>query len=230
MRRLFVHIPKNGGMSIRKTPFYRNQVLIASPPNHKDMVYSANVHTTMQKHGDADGYEHARLRDWRKDLRENFKALAIVRNPWSRVVSRYEFARKVIEREPSSHVYHNYDYADISSFESFLEERHRWGDTEYMWHRAVRGWYPAMDHVIDETGKVGCDILRFEHMNEELPLYFKSMEQVEHRNITGYDQSTYKDYYNDSTIQIVADWYKRDIDYWGFDFDTPATKKTFFKR
>ena len=22
------------------------------------------------------------------------------------------------------------------------------------------------------------------------------------------------------TIQIIADWYKKDIDYWGFDFDT----------
>lgn len=223
--KLFVHIPKNGGMSIRKTPFYRSQVMIATPNNHKDMVYTSKVHKVMQENKDADGFEHARLRDWNMGLRQKYRAFAIVRNPWSRVVSRYEFARKVIYREQNQPE----DYIDCSSFEAFLETRHIWGNKEYFWHRAVRGWYPAMEHVIDERGKVACDILRFEHMNEELPLYFSSLNKIEHRNITGYDQSTYKDYYNDSTIQIVADWYKRDIDYWGFDFDTSATRKTIFK-
>jgi hypothetical protein len=42
--------------------------------------------------------------------------------------------------------------------------------------------------------------------------------------VTGYKQSTYTDYYNDKTIQIVADWYKKDIDYWGFDFDSAAQR------
>ena len=36
--------------------------------------------------------------------------------------------------------------------------------------------------------------------------------------------SNYKDLYTKNTIQLIADWYKKDIDYWGFDFDTPATK------
>ena len=27
-------------------------------------------------------------------------------------------------------------------------------------------------------------------------------------------------------INISADWYKKDIDYWGFDFDTGAQKNT----
>ena len=227
--KLFVHIPKNGGMSIRKTPAFRNQVILAFPQNHVDLEYSIKVRETMQRHGDADGFEHARLRDWNKELRSKHTAFAIVRNPWARVVSRYEFARKVILRDTGSNVYQNEDYADISSFEAFLEERHKWGGVEYMWHRAVRGWYPAMDHVIDEKGKVACDILRFEHMNEEVSTYFMTMSKVGHNNITGYDQSTYKNYYDDNTIQIVADWYQKDIDQWGFDFDTSATKNTLFK-
>jgi hypothetical protein len=40
---------------------------------------------------------------------------------------------------------------------------------------------------------------------------------------TGHGLS-YKDIYTKETIQIIADWYKKDIDYWGFDFDTPATR------
>ena len=37
-----------------------------------------------------------------------------------------------------------------------------------------------------------------------------------------------KDYYTEKTIQIVADWYQKDIDYWGFDFDSSATKNYYF--
>ena len=100
----------------------------------------------------------------------------------------------------------------------------------------VRGWYPAFDHVSDEKGeKVKCDILRFEHYNEDTKLYLGLLQNPNPRNVTrvvpndyghtGYGRS-YKDIYTKEkeTVQIVADWYKKDIDYWGFDFDTPATR------
>ena len=34
----------------------------------------------------------------------------------------------------------------------------------------------------------------------------------------------YKELYNDKQIQLVADLFSEDIDHWGFDFDTGATK------
>lgn len=217
---MFVHIPKNGGMTIRKTPELRNKVLLASPQYHVSPDYTRSMNDTMQLYGEHHGNEHARWRDWHPQVRENLKAVAIVRNPWSRVVSRYEFARLVIytqKKQPES-------YVDCTSFEAFLESRHEWGNKKYFWHRAIRGWYPALDHVIDESGKVRCDILRFENYADDVKQYFGTLTNPRARNRTGYDQSTYKSYYNDKTIQIVADWYKRDIDHWGFDFDTSATR------
>ena len=44
------------------------------------------------------------------------------------------------------------------------------------------------------------------------------------RNVTGLNKGKYQDVYNKKTIQIVADWYKKDIDYWGYDFDSGPTK------
>jgi hypothetical protein len=138
------------------------------------------------------------------------------------------FAKKVMEYEGTQPE----GYADTSSFEAFLEERHKWGGVEYMWHRAIRGWYNAYDHVSDEEGNNRCDILRFENYNEDVKLYFRLLSNPKPRNITrvpndkgktGYGTS-YKDIYNEETIQIVADWYQKDIDYWGFDFDTGATR------
>jgi hypothetical protein len=36
------------------------------------------------------------------------------------------------------------------------------------------------------------------------------------------------DVYSPKTIQIVADWYQKDIVTWGFDFDTGAKKNTIY--
>ena len=98
-----------------------------------------------------------------------------------------------------------------------------------MLHRAVRGWYPAYDYVSDSKDNVRCDILRLEHIDEELPKYFGFEKMhLRPRNVTGYKKD-YKDFYTKETIQIVADWYKKDIDYFGFDFDTGATRNLYYE-
>lgn len=230
-KKMFVHIPKNGGMSIRKSPEIRPKIIIASKGNHKSSQYTKNVKETMDKNKEHHGFEHARWRDWNEDARNTLQAFAIVRNPWDRVVSRYLFARKVMFHEQTQPK----DYIDASSFENFLETRHEWADKEYFWHRAIKGWYPALDHVTDENGRVRCDMMRFEHYDEDISKYFglPSNHVVAPRNVTrtekGGEQNTgwgldYKSLYTEQTIQIVADWYKKDIDYWGFDFDTAATR------
>ena len=86
------------------------------------------------------------------------------------------------------------------------------------------GWYPALDHVVDDNGKVRCDILRTENLNEDLESYFGFPRMSRRRNVTALNKGSYQDLYNKETTQIVADWYKADIDYWGFDFDTAAQK------
>ena len=225
--RMFVHIPKNGGMTIRKHPDIRPKVLLGTPDNLKSAQYAKAVLAKMDSTKDHAGYEHARWRDWKQDIKDKVRAFAIVRNPWDRVMSRYVFAKKIMEYEENQPK----DYADVSSFEAFLEERHKWGGQEYMWHRAVRGWYPAFDHVSDEEGHCRCDILRFEHYNDDVKSYFGLLTDPPPRNVTrgpnrpkSGDGLYYKDIYTDKTIQIIADWYKTDIDYWGFDFDTGATR------
>lgn len=228
--KLFIHIPKNGGMTIRRNAELRKMIIPCTPNHHKNREYTKGLEEKMRQTGDDMGYEHARWRDIKPEIRDHYRAFAIVRNPWSRVVSRYFFAKKVIEVEKDSNVYGQKDYADVSSFEAFLEERHKWGGEEYMWHRAVRGWYPAYDHVCDKDGKVRCDILRFENYNEDVKDYFGVLFNPEPRNVTNLHKGTYQEMYTDKTIQIIADWYKKDIDHWGFDFDTGARKNCWNER
>jgi len=219
-KKIFVHIPKNAGMTIRHSTFLKDKILVNGAQTHKSREYTNGLLETMKKTGDHHGIEHARWIDLKPKYTSAHKAFAVIRNPWDRVVSRYFFAKKVIEVEKKQ----TSEYADTSSFEAFLEERHKWGDKEYMWHRAVRGWYPAVDHVTDSNGKLKCDMLRLEHLNKDLIAYFKIPMMSRPRNVTAMNKGTYKDMYNKETIQIIADWYKKDIDMWGFDFDSGPTK------
>jgi len=211
-------------MTIRRSPLIRVQA--AQEWTHHSPEYTHNLKAKMRETNDHPGIEHARFKDLNIFLwKGKYRPFAIVRNPWDRVVSRYFFAKKVIEVEkkvPKS-------YADVSSFEAFLEERHKWGNEPYMWHRAVRGWYPAFDHVVDPTtGKIaGCvDILRFESYNDDFRDYFKVLATPQARNVTALNKGSYKDIYNSKTIQIVADWYSKDIETWGYDFDSGPTRNT----
>lgn len=223
MRKLFIHIPKNAGMTIRKSNLLAHKIIPAGAPNHKNATYTRAVRDKMNSLGDHHGYEHARWIDL-SDTAKQIPAFAVVRNPWDRVVSRYFFAKKVIEVEKKAPA----DYADVSSFEAFLEERHKWGAEQYMWHRAVRGWYSAFDYVTDEFGNIKCDILRFENLEEDLCKYFNLKEMSRPRNVTALNPGSYKDIYTKETIQIVADWYLEDIETWGYDFDSGPSKNTFY--
>jgi len=217
---LFIHIPKNAGMTIRRSPELMSQIVTAGTKLHKSKNYSASVKHKMDSLGDHHGFEHARYRDLNQPLVSTMRAFAVVRNPWDRVVSRYFFAKKVIEVEKKV----DKSYADVSSFEAFLEERHKWGNEKYMWHRAIRGWYPAFDYVVDDSNTVCCDILRFEKMDDDLVSYFNLLSPPNRRNVTALNKGSYKDLYNEKTIQIIGDWYKKDIDYWGYDFDSGPTR------
>jgi hypothetical protein len=224
MSKLFIHIPKNAGMTIRRSPLLNGKIAVAGTSVHKSKEYSQAVLDRMNSLGDHHGFEHARWRDVHPQVTKGNTCFAVVRNPWDRVVSRYFFAKKVIEVEKKVAS----SYADVSSFEAFLEERHKWGNEEYMWHRAVRGWYPAFDHVTDEDGNVRCDILRFENLNADLCKYFKLSKMSEARNVTALNKGTYQDLYTPQTIQTVADWYQKDIDAWGYDFGTGPTRNTYY--
>ena len=99
VKRLFVHIPKNAGMTIRRSPQLRDKIILSTPAVHKNQAYTNGVLNQMNKIGDHHGFEHARWRDLNPAMTSGHDAFAIVRNPWDRVASRYFFAQKVIYHE-----------------------------------------------------------------------------------------------------------------------------------
>lgn len=223
MKPIFIHIPKNAGMTIRhhqSTSIKYIQPVLESMVNNDSLIdFRSTMRTWGFTHPTHSNTQHTRWLDLKPEFKNRI-AFAVIRNPWDRVVSRYFFAKKVIEVEKK----HDKSLADVSSFEAFLEERHKYGNIPYLWNRAVHGWFPATTHVCDEEGILKCDMLRFCHLNNDVCAYLGLKQMSRARNVTALNKGTYMDMYNDKTIQIVADWYASDIEMWGFDFDTGATR------
>ncbi|MBO6891891.1 MAG: sulfotransferase family 2 domain-containing protein [Roseibium sp.] len=221
-KRLFIHIPKNGGMAIREAAQLDGTLVIANRRRLKSRKYADGLKNHMAKTGGNPGYEHARLRDVDLSVRKATRAFAIVRNPWSRTVSRFKFSLQTRDHGTQKPAF------TPDAFETFLEERHVWGNEAYFWHRAVSGWYPQQDYVVDERGEIAVDLLRQEHLSREIQTYLGFEGELNRRNVSKASSADYRDLYTPRTIQIVADWYGVDIDRFGFDFDTPATRNTLF--
>ncbi len=205
---LFVHIPKTGGMSIRRG--IPTRIITASGGNHISMAYTNAVAATMARDGEHHGFEHARIRDWSPKLLAQHPAVAIVRNPWERVVSRYLFARIAKDRSGNQ------------SFAEFLQERLVYGGRKYYWHRAIRGWYPQSDYVTDPDGRVLVSCLRFG--TDDYMSYFELKDPLPKRNVSNTTGLDYREFYSPALIDLVGEWYESDIDLFGFQFDTGATR------
>jgi hypothetical protein len=221
-RWIFIHIPKNAGVSVRKSPHLAGKLISAERYFHKSRAYTQAVEACMSEAGAHHGHQHARWRDLDPKVTSRLQAVAVVRNPWARTYSRWRFARYAEVQGKGGGAYENV------SFEEFLEERHVYGDRDYYWHRAVRGWFPQRDYVTDEAGNLVVDLLRFEALDDESTRYFDLPEPVRKRNVTRAEHEDYRQAYSERMIDIIADWYREDIETFGFDFDTPATRNTVF--
>ena len=219
---LFVHIPKNAGVAVKKSPMLQRRLVATEPWFYRSGEYYRKLLATMKADNQHHGIHHARLRDVHSRVRAKLQPVAVIRNPWARVVSRYRFALDTVYGDDAS------GQNPPPSFEEFLEQRHQYGGKQFYWHRAVHGWYPQHDYVVGDTGEIEAHLLRHEHLEQEMQQYFGFRQEVRPRNVTHGKSSPYQEYYDTRTIQIVADWYSKDIEVFGFEFDRTATKNFFF--
>ncbi len=88
----------------------------------------------------------------------------------------------------------------------------------------MNSWFNQLEWITDDHGQVRCDCLRLERLEKDLELYFGEHLHVPRENITKYRYS-YRDMYSDKSAALIAETFARDIEYFGFGFDGPATRK-----
>jgi hypothetical protein len=194
----FIHIPKNGGTSIA------------------DWIIEHRKNANIIKF-----WNHEKLSDLSDVSDLGFK-FGVVRNPWDRLVSIYHYLPKMNQHAVGEHV-------DIDLAQQWMLETNGWKVT-----------YPNFDQWIEnfpsykltncslwtamtqqhEWFNPGVDlIIRLENIQEDfkkIQELFYSDDPLTVSNIT--QRNKYQDYYNSKTKDLVASWFREDINLFSYEF------------
>tara|TARA_Y100000361_G_C11101952_1_gene312435 strand:+ start:405 stop:1001 length:597 start_codon:yes stop_codon:yes gene_type:complete len=189
---LFIHLPKCGGVAVRK---------ILNKEN-------VNLHC----------YNHTEYDKIPKNIIEQSFIFTFIRNPWDRIVSLYFFWKQ----QDKNHRFYHSDKKQVDyinkldmSFKDFTKEivnkKSIFYEKRHL-HPYIGHFFPTAD-CIDFIG-------RFENFQQDFNIICDKIgiphQQLPHKNKSRHKH--YTEYYDDKTRQIVAEIYSRDIEHFGYKF------------
>ena len=189
---IFIHIPKTGGSSI-------NTVL----RGHGGLSLFGDVPKGERRNGQPGHYHHFRWHEVKNhvdpEVWRNYFKFAVVRNPWDRVVSWFEY-HKVTKSNTERKM----------TFDQWVRKRP--GPQMYR-------------HTHDKAGMLLTlkldAVLRYENYAEDLSVLWERLnvrvDKMPHIKKT--ERRPYQEYYNDEQRQLIADHYVHDIELFGYTFD-----------
>ena len=134
----------------------------------------------------------------------------VVRNPWDKVVSHYEYRRKKNKTEIASRHVSFSDWVKMT----YGEEK------QPFYYNNPRSFQQQVDWLKDAEGKISMDFIgKFESINEDFNHIRKVIgldATLPHLNAS--TRASYQSYYDDETRDIVAHWFREDIDQFGYRF------------
>ncbi len=192
---IFVHIPKTAGNSVSHV---LNQL-----PRESD-----NLSPKISKHAKA--FEIKYLLG--EELWEQYFSFAFVRNPWSLMVSCYHWWLQKA-KDIKYHSGKAKQVAAMKDFNEFMQSKfgrkminERYGN--------MFDWISENNKIIvDYVGKLETIEKDWEHICEQLKI-----KQMPLPHINKSKHRDYRKYYNDESIQIVAERFKKTIDLFDYSF------------
>ena len=202
---VFVHIQKTGGLTV-------DRLLNERIPDLRRIG---------ARHGFASlGMDE--LNDW-----DEYFKFAFVRNPWDRLVSWYSMVT-TMPREGNE--LWRYVHDNSSTFEEFIYNCTDEVEIKDGVHYSFA--YNQLDYVTDEHGNLLVDFIgRLENFDKDLQEVFRrigfELETVPHIR-AGSDHQHYSTFYTPDTELIVRERFKRDIEYFGYEFESPRKPGALF--
>lgn len=219
---LFVHVPKTAGQSVEQ--FFMDLLQLGWDEDREALLLQSNTDpgcgTEKLAHLAATEYVacgHLSQEDFARFFKFSF-----VRNPWSRILSEYRYR----------------NYFHHRSFRDFVLNKL----PEPGWDDKYRHVMPQYDMLYDAQGKLLVDFVgRFETLQQDFDQVCEQLgiadRQLPHRNKSDKKSRDLKrkfrnllfmngenrhksmaDFYDDETRAAVADYYRKDIETFGYEF------------
>lgn len=176
----FIHIKKNGGTSVYKFLRKNNIECLVGPTSNMDKVYN--------QHKYASNY-----------ILENSWKFCVCRNPYTRVISFYNWT---VKKPEYSHV----------SFDDFVTRKFSHG-------RFTGAWATQLEYILDDKNNCIVDkIFKFENLEDEIKTHFNIDAKFPHLTKSTFDD--YKSYYKSNELKkIVFETLKPDFEYFNYTED-----------
>jgi hypothetical protein len=185
---LFIHVPKTGGSTIRS-------ILKKKYPSAKII---------------SNPWEHSSINDYIKEgynIDDYFK-FAFVRNPWDRLLSNYFFRIQRLQSEETASVRFR-DWV----LNSKTKEGHSFLDTGEMYKTQLSYITLNKTQKLDFIG-------RYENLQQDWNFICDQLQiekqKLPHKNKSSH--SSYINYYNEDTVNIVGEYFKEDVENFGYKF------------
>ena len=193
---VFVHIQKTGGVTV-------HELLRGRIPDLRNIL----ARHEFARRGMAE------LDDW-----DEYFKFAFARNPWDRLVSWYTM---VTTFDKAGNELWRYVHDNSSTFEEFIHNCT--GEVEIRKGVCYSFAYNQLDYVKTSTEHALDFIWPAENLDEDIQEVFRriglELETVPHRNRSGHRH--YSTFYTPETEMIVRERFKKDIEYFGYEFERP---------
>ncbi len=207
-----VHIPKTAGTAI-ETYFHDIGDMKWSPVS---WIGQANMHGRWYE------FQHLTLQELQTlaDMRFNeYSSFAVVRNPYTRLISDYLWRCSIQKQHPNS------ETQFFDSFETFLKAIPRNINTNWEDHifGASKKWAnflihvrPQYQYIADQHGNCQIDeILKFECLHSDMARFLKRYGLSTNRIRTPQTKDL-KAYYTRRQLDLVNGIYAKDFKYYGY--------------
>lgn len=225
---VFIHIPKNAGQSIEHV--FLNLLNLTWDTRAPLLLrYNDNIELGPPRLAHLKAEEYVRYKYLTQDMFDDYFKFTFVRNPWSRMVSIYKhlgFNKKLEFNVFLKGTFKNTIFNDKNWFvgpqSNFVYSEN--GDLLVDFIGRFEDLQNSFEHVCKQIGLPATQVPHINESKENDSVFSRNPKnfvknisrRITEKKISSY--KTYQEYYDEESIDLVAELYEKDIELFKYDF------------